>query len=310
MRSSPTSPLSVQLFQIILRCRPALARSFATSDMKNLRPWLFAVLMTMLVTRSSGADLIHIGASRADVITQFGEPAGQVNMGSKEILTYPEGRIILEYGRVKGSETTTTVVAPVAAKSSSANAPREKLRSAAPGWINNFEEAKKQAMAQDKPILYLLTGNMDRCPWGKQFNASIQTGDGFVRKASPEFVLLRISMSEIKAPDGNVTLEELKRWEFEMNEFARLRKEIFATDIVPSLAVLSPDASQSVEVDMSRAQQAKDMLAYTWAAVLAAKEAPKKPVAKATAIGSRKLNFVYIGIAIVVIGLIAKRLKG
>src|SRR5258708_15170039 len=49
---------------------------------------------------TANAQTISVGASRQDVITQFGEPQGTVRSGTDEVLSYRDVEVQLQNGRV------------------------------------------------------------------------------------------------------------------------------------------------------------------------------------------------------------------
>jgi hypothetical protein len=63
----------------------------------RLLPWVFITLLGLTFTARAE---IYTGSSRAEVIEAFGTPRGISQAGAKEILTYAEGRVVLEKGVV------------------------------------------------------------------------------------------------------------------------------------------------------------------------------------------------------------------
>jgi len=103
-----------------------------------------------------------------------------------------------------------------------------------------------------------------------------------------------------------------------------LRTTVFSSDLIPAIAIVSPDLKQSTEVNMSGALEAKDdMLNYTLRSIDAAKTGSRKDISSVTAAfappasgssgssapmsGRSKLFFA--ALALVVIGLVARSMK-
>jgi hypothetical protein len=70
------------------------------------------VLAAFFFLASSLPAEIGMGSTREQVIAEFGPPRGSTKAGSKEILTYRQGRVVLVLGQV--SEVTMAAMPPPA----------------------------------------------------------------------------------------------------------------------------------------------------------------------------------------------------
>ena len=267
-----------------------------------------AVLFVIVgVTRLAGSDIPSPGATKESVITQLGAPTGSMHVGPKEILTYPVGRVILVNGLVKSFEPSEKDDSASDANSPTVqNSPGGSVtvvRATSAHWLSDLDSAKAQAAAENKPILFLLTGDMSRCPWGTQFNQTVQANESFLRMMSTEFVLLRIHFGELPSGGeiGGPTFHKVKA-------ILALREQVFSSIAIPAIAILSADAKRSVEVDISNADSRKgDMFRYMTQAIAAAKTSPMKDSSSLKAVLG-KLNFSYIAFGVFIFVLVVKRL--
>ena len=271
--------------------------------------------LTLLVTFGMFTGVVALvageppapGTSRAGVIAEYGPPAGVVLIGTREILTYADGRVVLENGVVKSFEPKVAIKAgtpsPGPAASRPSGGPVSATKGASGGWLGDLEEAKALAAEQNKPILFLFTGDMSTCPSGARFNQLIGSNSSFARTMSSEFVMLRYNLSE-QANTPETPYEyggpEYRRFQ----EMQSLRSTLFSTNNVPAMAIISADGKRSIEVDLSEPTSVagyNDMVNGTIRAVNAVKSSPMKNNKSLSAV-VQKLNFSYIAIfALVVI---------
>lgn len=269
------------------------------------------------------AEPVEIGISRADLLARHGKPASTATKGGREILIYPEGRVTVEKGVVTAFEPAPAGTvrpakpAPVVAEPASVAPadplrPRVDPRAAKAGWLSNLDDAIARATAENKPILFLLSGNMDQCPWGKKFSELVEYNGQFLRKLGPDYVPLRINISEMGGSFEAASTEEVDRMAARVRAFMDLRSQIFSSEMIPGLAVLSADGKQSTEVDMAGALEAVakgDLDGYTLRQLAAARAAPRKELKVATA-GVDRSRFVYLVIGLVVLVVVIKKIAG
>jgi len=300
--------------------------------MNPTRLWLNVFLGLCMVTGVMAAkEAPALGATRAEVIAFYGQPSGTAHVGKREVLTFVEGHAILENGILKRFDVPTDMLtaAPPRAPSSPPAPVVPSASTATPSssgswWITDIDEARTKALAQNKPILFLVTGDMSRCPWGVQFNNSVHDSAEFIRKEAPEFVLLRLDIREIMVSKHFDTKEQVDHEFANTDNLLALRTTVFSSDLIPAIAIVSPDLKQSTEVNMSGALEAKDdMLNYTLRSIDAAKTGSRKDISSVTAAfappasgssgssapmsGRSKLFFA--ALALVVIGLVARSMK-
>lgn len=131
-------------------------------------------------------------ASKAEVIKLLGWPNGQSTAGNREILSYAQGQVILEDGRVVRVDFSPKIPwqAPKAAPAP-ASATSARSRQALQAWSSDFEQAKHDAAQLGRPILVLFTGPATpvRTP---RFFEDVAVHPEFVAAFGNEFVLLRV----------------------------------------------------------------------------------------------------------------------
>ena len=165
---------------------------------------------------------------------------------------------------------------------------------------------------------------MSQCPWGVQFNNTVHNSAEFIRKEAPDFVLLRFDISAISGVMQVDSKEEVDRVVANIEGLNALRQVAFQSDLIPAIAILSPDLKQSTVVDMSGALPAmNDMLGYTLREIDAAKSASHKDISSVTAAFpapgssaresstpmSPRTKLVLVSFALVALGLLVKQLK-
>lgn len=235
------------------------------------------------------------------MIAEYGRPAGIVQIGTKEILTYAEGRVVLENGVVKNFESKVAIKAGTPSSEATvlrpSGGPVLATKGTSGGWLGDLDEAKAQAAKQNKPILFLFTGDMSTCPSGTRFNQVIGSNSTFARTMSSEFVMLRYNLSEqANTPETPYEYGGPEYRKFQ--EMMSLRSTLFSTNNVPAMAIISADGRYSIEVDLSEPTSVAgyhDMSNGTIRAVNAVKSSPMKDNKSLKAV-VKKLNFYYIAI--------------
>lgn len=229
-----------------------------------------AGLFLMLIAGPLGAE-VTLGSTREQVVAEFGPPRGSTKAGSKEILTYPQGRVVLVLGQV--SEMTmaaTPPPAPVAVSpapsgpAKPATAPEVMAqrtqalnqvltgpggKSATEPWLLDFEAAKAEASRDKKRILILFTGT-DWCGPCQEFQAQVAHNPEFLKTFSPSFVFLKINW-----------LRNTPQPPAEAAQAARLRQQ-YGIASFPSLLVLAADGTQLTRVDTSKGRAASSTADY------------------------------------------------
>ena len=87
------------------------------------------------------------GATKDDVIDAYGWPNGQSQSGTKEILTYPQGLVTLENGRVEKVDFLTNVPWPAPRPRPGAASPTSVKQPELPVdfWVTRLDEAAREA---------------------------------------------------------------------------------------------------------------------------------------------------------------------
>lgn len=97
------------------------------------------------------------------------------------------------------------------------------------GWLTDFEAAKAQAKAENKPLLLDFTGS-DWCGWCIKLNKEVFSKDAFKEYASAELVLVELDFPRdaSKLPEGVAEQNEALAGKFSVKGF-------------PTILILSPD---------------------------------------------------------------------
>jgi thiol-disulfide isomerase/thioredoxin len=207
-----------------------------------------------------------MGSTREQVIAEFGPPRGSTKAGSKEILTYRQGRVVLVLGQV--SEVTMAAMPPPASvavapvpggPAKTATAPEAMAQRTqalnqvltGPGaqtandpWLLDFEAARDK-----KRILILFTGT-DWCGPCQEFQARVAQNPQFLKMFSPSFVFLRINW-----------LRSTPQPPAEAAQAARLRQQ-YGIASFPFLLVLAADGTQLTRVDTRKGRPASGPADY------------------------------------------------
>ncbi len=191
-----------------------------------------------LVLQVSGAETrtaIGPGASREEVISAFGRPAGESKLGGKEILNYPLGQVVLENGRVLRIEFSKKGALPVP-RPPAASAP-----AANPGdhWLTDFNAASREAGVRNVPILAMFTGP-DGSVVSRMFLEQVATNPEFTKTFSADYVLLRIDFTTPTLPTGRAA---------ESNDQLRAR---YGLADFPAVLFLTSKGERLAAVDFSK----------------------------------------------------------
>ena len=168
------------------------------------RGFLSAVLLVAAVGWLRGADsrpVVGPGATKEEVITAYGWPNGQSQLGSKEILNYPQGSVTLENGLVERVDFSTKVPWPAPrprpgtevppAKTAAPQPPKNTTESGFDPWTTSLPLAMAQADKQGALILAVFTGS-DWSPPSRRFINEVATHPDFVNPLRGDFVFLKL----------------------------------------------------------------------------------------------------------------------
>lgn len=251
-----------------------------------MRFWVTLVFVWLASTLCAE---LTVGSTRDEVIAEFGPPRGTTKAGTKEILSYPGGRVVLEDGRVTDS-TLTGAPAPAPMVSSPATPSPALVTPAAPlsapaamalksqalaeitepanrkpaidPWLLDFEAAKLAAARGQKRILVLFTGT-DWCPPCQEFQAEVAYDSTFLKTFSPSFVFMKVNW-----------LRNSPQPKAEAEQTARLRQQ-YGIATFPSLLVLAADGTQLMRVDTRKGRSASGMAEYFIQAIDEARQATR-----------------------------------
>lgn len=126
------------------------------------------------------------------MIEILGWPNGQSKAGTKEILSYAQGQVVLEEGRVTRIDFSPKIPwqAPKAAPAP-ASATSSRSLQAVQAWVSDFAQAKDEAARRMRPVLVVFTGPSQPAG-GPRFFEDVASHPEFVDAFRNEFVLMRV----------------------------------------------------------------------------------------------------------------------
>lgn len=214
------------------------------------------------------------GATKDDVLKAYGWPNGVSRAGTKEILTYAQGKVTLDHGRVEKVDFSVKAPwqAPKPRPGPSPNVPAGDAETSS-FWLTDFEAATREAAYRRVRILALFNGS-DWSPASRQFDDEVVFHPEFINAFMGDFVFLRLDFP--KRPPQPGEAEGLR----EHN--AQLR-ERYQVTVYPTLLVLSPAGDLVAKVDLDRPQKGETYRARTMAAVRAVRDrlSPRRSLALA-----------------------------
>lgn len=214
--------------------------------------WLLLVIWTVVaglahVRAADARPIVGPGASKDDVIDAYGWPTGQTQAGEKEILVYPQGRVVIAKGKVELVDFSLTMPWP---------APRPRPGTAGSGesWYTSWQEALKEARRRQVRVLALFVGS-DWSPPSKQFLAEVAESSEFLTAFLGSHVLLKL--------DYTTHTTQLKAVRAQNTEL----RQKFEVTTYPSLLLIESDGSLAARVDLNRARNGETYRAQVIAAV-------------------------------------------
>ncbi len=170
--------------------------------------------------------LLGPGATKEEVIKAYGWPTGESRLGAKEILSYPQGRVIMEDNRVENIEFTMKPPWPAPRPRPAWAVPAVAAAPAADTWRSDFDAALAEATVRHAPVLGWFVA-ADGPPSGRRFEEEVARHPDFLRIFAPELVLLRLDLAPATATSG------------ERGQLDRLRTR-YGLKVFPQLVLLSP----------------------------------------------------------------------
>lgn len=235
------------------------------------------LLLGWLLLGSVAWAALGLGSTREEIVAHYGPPRGTSKAGQREILTYPDGRVVLENGRamffelkLPSADATPPAATKDAASSAppaSAPAPSSTPVATADPWVVDFEAAKKMAAAQNKRLLVLFTGT-DWCPPCQSFQSEVAYNADFLKIFSTSFVFVKVDW-----------LRNRPQPPAEAARVNALRRE-YGVASYPTLMVLAADGTQLMRVDTRKGREAESLADFYIQAVDEARQATRdgKPV--------------------------------
>ncbi len=180
------------------------------------------------------------GATKDDVIKAYGWPNGQSQSGTKEILSYAQGDVTLENGRVERVNFSPDIPwqapkpRPGPATASTRKAPEQPVDF----WTESYDTALAEAQKRNARVLVLFTGS-DWSPASRQFHEEVEHNPEFVNAFAGDFVFLRLDYPRGSPVPAVISDEKL-----------RLRDR-YSVTTYPTLLVLSPSGELLARADLS-----------------------------------------------------------
>lgn len=207
------------------------------------------------------------GSSKDEVLEAYGWPTGQSKLGTREILSYPQGRVVLEEGRVDRIDFSLKHPWP---------APRPRPDFAAPPApkpvdpaLARYDEALAAAAQGDTRIIALFSG-AEPTPAGRQFDEEIAQHPEFLATFSTDHVLLHVDFS------GRITPPP------EVRERHEKLCAVLEVKSFPALLLLSPAGAVLGRLELAQAPAGGDYRAWVIAGIMAIEEKLDQPAVVAS----------------------------
>ena len=224
------------------RCRAARAFGF----------FLFGLLAAISCGAAESRPVVGPGATKDEVIDAYGWPTGQSQAGSKEILIYPQGRVLLDKGRVERVDFSLKMAWP-------APRPRPGTAGAGESWFTSWPESLKEAERRHVRVLALFVGS-DWSPPSRQFLHEVAEAPDFLTAVLGSFVLLKLDY-----PTRTTQLKALQAQNVQL-------RERFEVTTYPALVILESDGTLAKRVDLNQPSSNESYLAKVITAVREARE--------------------------------------
>jgi hypothetical protein len=214
---------------------------------------LFGVVwMSGLAMAADARPIVGPGATKDEVIDAYGWPTGQSQAGAKEILIYPQGRVILDKGRVETVDFSLNMAWP-------APKPRPGTAGGGESWYTNWPEALKEAQRRHVRLLLLFVGS-DWSPPSRQFLNEVAESTDFLTACLGNFVLVKLDF-----PTRTTQLKSLRTQNAEL-------RERYEVTTYPALVITEPTGALAARVDLTRARPVDSYRTQVIAAVREARE--------------------------------------
>lgn len=251
----------------------------------RLRCYLAAVWLACGVLATFAANdarpVVGPGATKEEVIDAYGWPNGQSRSGTKEILSYAQGEVTLENGRVERVDFSPDVPwqkprpRPGPATASTRKSPEVPVDY----WLTSYEAALRQAQQRHCRILALFTGS-DWSPASQEFQKQVEDEPEFVNAFAGDFVFLKLDYPRGAPVPAKISDENLAI------------RDRYGVTTYPSLLVLAPTGELLGRADLTKTVPGQSFRDRVIAAVRAVRDttglaetapAAKEPAATGTA---------------------------
>lgn len=227
--------------------------------------WSLVVLLGWLVLAAAWAadsrPVVGPGGTKEEVLEAYGWPTGLSQAGAKEILIYPQGRVVLDKGRVEVVDFTlkTPWPAPRPRPSTPGGAAVPGVAGPGESWFTSWPDAVKEAQRRGVRILTLFVGS-DWSPPSRLFLTDVAEAPEFLTAVLGNFVLVKLDF-----PTRIVQQKALR----EQNAELRARFEVTT---YPALVLMQPDGTLANKVDLTKQQPGESYRAQVIAAVREARD--------------------------------------
>jgi hypothetical protein len=226
--------------------------------------WSAAVAVAMFAAIASFAadprPVVGPGATKDDVINAYGWPNGQSQSGTKEILSYAQGEVVLENGRVEKVDFSPNVPWQPPKPRPPPPSPTTRKTSEAPVdfWVLDFDSAAREALRRHARILALFTGS-DWSPASKRFHDEVEFHPDFVNAFTGDFVFLKLDF-----PRGSPVPAKIDPKSAEL-------RVLYDVTTYPTLLILAPNGDLLGRVDLAKPQPGDSFRGRVIAAIREAK---------------------------------------
>ncbi|MCX6956184.1 MAG: restriction endonuclease [Verrucomicrobia bacterium] len=180
------------------------------------------------------------GATRDEALAAYGWPTGQSQSGTREILTYPQGRIFLENGRIDRVDFPPNVAWPAPRpKPAAPTATAGKKAADALGehWTTDATAAAAEAQTRHARVLAVFLGS-DWSPGSRQFEDEVANDPEFITTFVADYVFLKVDFPNRKPLPDAVRAQNTAL------------RERYGVTTYPTLLVLSPGGALLAKVDL------------------------------------------------------------
>lgn len=201
----------------------------------------FLLLVGVCWAANDPRPVVGPGATKEEVVAAYGWPNGTSQSGNKEILTYAQGEVVLENGRVERVNFSPSVPwqtprpKPPPATPSTRKVPERPVDY----WLADFGVATAEAQRRHARILALFTGS-DWSPGSRQFHDEVEYHPDFVNAFAGDFVFVKLDY-----PRGSPVPAKISE------ENSRLRDR-FQVTTYPTLLVLSASGELMARTDLTK----------------------------------------------------------